>query len=194
MLVGLLGKFGSGKDSAAAVFVEHGWTRVGFADKLKAAAYAINPWIETGEYDSRDSIIYARLQDLIDDIGWDRAKVEYPEVRAFLQDLGVSMRNEVDESIWVNAALRNRAENLVISDVRFPNEWAAIQAGGGVLIRIERPGHNGDGHISETALDDFEPNYTLVNDGTLDDLKVGVEIIMAHILGNLSDDEIMELA
>lgn len=178
MIVGICGAMQAGKDSTVAVLTDYGFTRVAFADKLKNACYEINPWIERPKSTGPG---YVKLQHLVDSLGWEVAKSSFPEVRKFLQEVGVSMRICVDTEIWVNAALRNRAMNLAISDVRFPNEWAAVKAGGGVMIRVERPGYNGDGHISERALDDYEPDYTIVNNGTLADLRVGVETILDHM-------------
>lgn len=181
MIIGVCGAMQAGKDSTVATLVQHGFTRVSFADPLKELALHVNPWIRR----PKSTGGFVRLAHLVDSVGWDVAKQSFPEVRKFLQDLGLGARTHIDDSVWVQAALRNRARNIAFSDCRFPNEWAAVKAGNGVMIRVERPGYEGDGHISERALDEFEADFTLVNDGSLDDLANGVRAVLAHINGDL---------
>jgi hypothetical protein len=71
-------------------------------------------------------------------------------------------------------------ELLAFTDVRFPNEAELIESYGGILIRVIRPGlPTDDLHESETALDGYEVDHELVNDGTLDDLARGIRAIMS---------------
>lgn len=63
--------------------------------------------------------------------------------------------------------------NWIITDVRFPNEAQAIKDRGGIMIRIERPGvesHCGGQHPSETALDNYNFDYVIENEGSIDEL------------------------
>lgn len=82
-------------------------------------------------------------------------------VRALLQHHGTHVRRAEDPDYWVKAwqdavAIR-RAPFVLIDDVRFPNEYAAIKAAGGVVIRLEPfPGWvapPGNDHVSEHLLD-----------------------------------------
>lgn len=76
------------------------------------------------------------------------------------------------------------AEGVVISDVRFGNELAAIEKAGGVVWRITRPGAGLTGaaaaHVSETELTDdmFELKDIVVNDGTLVDLAAQIAFML----------------
>lgn len=136
MIVGFSGWSGCGKDTAGAVLVELGWTRRAFADPIKAVAT---------------------------DIGWRGNKD--PEGRELLQRLGVACREHLDPDVWIRPVLTDPPERLVITDVRFPNEAAAIKAAGGYVIRIERPGTLPvNGHLSETALDRWPFDLRVVND------------------------------
>jgi hypothetical protein len=59
---------------------------------------------------------------------------------------------------------------VVITDVRFANEAAAIRSWGGEIIRIDRPGVGPvNGHVSEAM--PFEPDEVIENDGTIEDLQ-----------------------
>jgi len=174
-VVGVSGYARSGKDSVARVFVSrHGFTRAAFADALKELACRTNPIVSP---DGR------RLASLVDEIGWDRAKTEVPEVRGILQRLGKGARDVLGEDIWVDTLFRQHAgaSRLVIPDVRFPNEAAAVRGRGGRVVRVVRPGVGpANGHISETALDDDEPDAVIVNDGSLEDLAGEVDKFMSE--------------
>lgn len=64
--------------------------------------------------------------------------------------------------------------NWIITDVRFPNELDAVKARGGITIRVIRgDGDTGD-HPSETALDNAHFDFTIDNNGTLNDLLLSV--------------------
>lgn len=86
-----------------------------------------------------------------------------------------------------NIQWREVYPNWIITDTRFPNELQAVKDKGGINIRVNRPKErelilrnahsiidtrksNNLEHISESALDNSEFNYTIENDGTLDEL------------------------
>lgn len=181
-IIGLSGYARSGKDEAAKVLVnEFGFTRVAFADKLREVLYALNPIVAPSKelYFTRSKAV-VNLQEVIDVYGWDNYKeTEYgAEIRRLLQRLGTEAgRQTLWDSIWVDAALTGHPEDarLVVTDCRFPNEAQAIKDRGGVMVRIKRHGPDGillgpatapDGtvHASETSLDDWSFDYTVMND------------------------------
>ncbi|MEU0245162.1 hypothetical protein ABZ192_12655 [Streptomyces sp. NPDC006235] len=195
--IGLIGKARSGKDSAAAHLVrKFAYTRLAFADPLKEYALNVNPWIK---YDC-PGFFYGetiRLADLIEHVGWERAKDEYPEVRRLLQSIGQAQR-EADADYWVNVMRRslNSAERwnmpVVVSDVRYLNEAEMLRARGFRLVRISRPSMviplTGTGkisaryltepaakHDSETELDDFAADLDIINGGSLEALYALIE-------------------
>ncbi len=164
MVLGLTGRKQSGKDTFASRLVRtHGFTRVAFADPLKRAALHLNPIIVDGQSVGMRT---QRLRQIVDRLGWERAKEEIPEVREILQRLGVAMR-EIDEDFWVRAAWKDveRATGpVVVTDCRFPNEALKIITSGSHLVRVVRPGlESDDTHESETALDNFPVSHTVVN-------------------------------
>ncbi len=177
-VVGVRGYAGSGKDSVAQVLVSrHGFERAAFADALKKLAYKADPIVSP---DGR------RLSGVIDEIGWDRAKTESPEVRKTLQRLGTAARDVLGEDVWVDALFRRHrgARCLVVPDVRLPNEMEAMRARGGRVVRVVRPGVGPvNGHISETALDGTEPDAVIENDGSLADLACKVDKFVSEVVG-----------
>ncbi|RPJ60925.1 MAG: hypothetical protein EHM24_26825 [Acidobacteria bacterium] len=162
-LVGVLGRARSGKDTYAQRLVDtYGYTRVAFADPLKAVAYATDPTVYA------DGAPH-RLAALVDTVGWEAAK-EHAEVRRLLQHLGTAMRDHVDPDIWLTKALRTArqtAGSVVITDVRFPNEAEAIKARCGTLVRIVREEPDPAAHLSERLLDDYPTDLTIYNTGDL---------------------------
>jgi len=171
-LVGIAGKKRSGKDTVAKALEPFGFQRIGFADELKQMALEINPFIEPLDYNTY------RLSEVVEDVGWERAKDILPEVRRFLQELGTSVRAR-DRSFWIRAAMMEidsalvALRGVVVPDVRFPNEVDAIRKAGGTVILVVRPGRpdDGDRHASETALDGIAFDYTIINDAGLDTLE-----------------------
>ena len=84
--------------------------------------------------------------------------------------------------------------NWIITDMRFPNEMEAIVKRGGLTIKVIREKlpikHSKTGkthllsreafteHPSETALDDAEFDYEIINDGSIEDLIAKVRQIL----------------
>jgi hypothetical protein len=167
MIIGLSGYAQAGKDSVANILVEnYGYQRVAFADPIRDLLYATNPMLKEGY----------RVQGLVDVYGWDRVKVDYPEARRLLQDLGVGARKTFGDMFWVQQALRqvNPEGNYVITDVRFPNEAKAIREYDNAQIwRIKRAGISAvNSHESESAMDGESVDQIFLNNGTLEDLQV----------------------
>lgn len=101
-------------------------------------------------------------------------------VRQFLQRLGTeAIRDNLHPNAWVNALLADyKGDNWIITDLRFPNEFAALKRKDALLIRVIRPGLEYADHISETALDSYVFDEEIVNDGTIDDLINKVKTMM----------------
>lgn len=177
MLVGVNGVAQSGKDSIAEHLIQwHGFKRVGFADALREFMYALNPIVEgPGLYGDW------RYQDVFDSLGYEGAK-KVPEVRELLQRLGTDAgRRVLGEDIWVDTAVKRLLPGVsyVFTDVRFPNEAAAVRDRGGQVWRVNRPGYGPvNGHPSETALDGYRFDAVIDNDGSLKDLADRVDVLL----------------
>jgi hypothetical protein len=183
-LIGISGKIGSGKDTFAEIIrllvaapymtnqtVEHylrnpnpyvtktDWVVKKFANKLKEIASILCgvPAYKFEDQEFKKTMMAPE---------WDMT------YREFLQKLGTdAMRNGLHTDTWVNATFANfnASSRWLITDVRFPNEAAAVLDKKGTLIRLERNSDTGD-HPSETALDDFDFPIVIKNTGTLSEL------------------------
>jgi hypothetical protein len=191
MIIGLTGKKRRGKDTVAAHLVaNHDFKRYGFADKVKAYLYAINPIIYQGDSDE------TRYQDLVDDMGIEAAK-EIPEIRALLQRTGTEAGRSIFwKDFWVDILFRQLEEDymayntglderrlqtskgIVISDVRFDNEAERIMQYGGHVIRVvsSREGLPApDDHASEKDIASHLISGTIHNNGSFEELYRSID-------------------
>lgn len=171
MLIGLAGYATVGKDAVAEILVrDRGFTRVAFADAVREAVYTLDPQVDG-----------FTLRELVDGIGWDKAKA-HTEVRRLLQAMGTELaRKTWRDDFWVALLMdRYTGQDWVVSDCRFINEVNAIQVMGGKVYRIERPGVGPiNDHVSETGLDSFTGfDDFILNHGTLEDLAVEVKRVV----------------
>jgi hypothetical protein len=177
LIVGIGHVARTGKDVAAnALSRDLGFQRRAFADKLKELALLADPLITTQVATANIAVGRGRMDWVVKGMGWDEAKAVYPEVRRFLQELGTGARQVFGEDFWVKQAVEGIGKaNVVFSDVRFHSEVDAVHALGGKLIRIDRPGRVAEGHISETALSNFDGwDAVIQNTGTVQDLETAV--------------------
>lgn len=91
--------------------------------------------------------------------------------REQLQTLGDTLRSHLGADVLERVVLDNLPDRCVITDVRLRSEAQAIVDRDGIVLRIERPGVGpANGHHSETELDDWPFDATVVNDGDIADL------------------------
>lgn len=141
MIIGFVGFIGSGKDTAADYLVNvHGFRRDSFANTLKDAVAAVFGWdrvlLEGRTKEARE------WREQVDPWWADRLNIPNLTPRWILQQWGTEVcRNGFHDDIWI-ASLENKmrktTDNIVISDVRFPNEIKAIHNAGGLVVRIKR--------------------------------------------------------
>lgn len=173
MLIGLTGKKQSGKDTFYKLLLadqELEVERVAFADPIREALYTLNPFVEYTE----GFFEGAFLIDLVDNLGWEKAK-QIPDVRRLMQRFGTEVgRQLLSEDVWVNLAdpkMRYHHSKIVcVTDCRFPEEIERIRKLGGVIVNVVRPEvlvNFNDSHESETH--ELPYDYQIVNDGTLED-------------------------
>lgn len=166
-VLGLTGRKGVGKDTAAEVLLDNGWARLSFADPLKdlcAATFDIKPAkfynpefkdviftqpiiLSSDHADNfmagLDTPIYGHAQaNLIYD-AFDGKILN--TARELLQFIGTDViRNCVSNTYWIDIAekkLQNwieRDTKVVFTDVRFPNERDLIKDYKGIVVKITR--------------------------------------------------------
>src|SRR5690625_4501378 len=190
--IALTGRMRSGKSTIADhLWLNHDFAKVSFASSLKQLA------------DRLFSHLYEPIYEDCPFSEGGRTVKEYRKPRALLQELGQKMR-EIDEDVWIKQAEQDvelaeawrSTAGVVIDDLRQPNEYEWARANGFIIIRVEasddlrleRAKQAGDSfneedlaHDTEQHVDKFDVDYTIVNDGDLDDLKRRVDEIMGEI-------------
>jgi len=209
MIIGVVGFIGSGKGTVADILVQkHNFTKLSFADTVKDATAAIFGWPRhLLEGETAESRAWREEKDE----WWSEKTGKHITPRNMLQLMGTEVgRDMIDPNIWVYS-LERRLElypNVVIADVRFPNEIKFIQSKGGFVIRVKR---GPDPEWYETAQSDnvkrFDPpvsqmsiyypsvhysewawigsimDYHLVNEGALSMLEADVTHMLKVFTG-----------
>lgn len=105
--------------------------------------------------------------------------------RQILIDMGTeAIRNHVYDKTWVDFLIQTRdpSKIIIVSDLRFPDEFDAIKDADGYCIKVERPDVLDSDDAADIALADCDDwDFTVINQGTmrqLNDQIVGIwEII-----------------
>jgi hypothetical protein len=180
MIVGMVGKAQSGKDTFAGVLVrEGGFIKVALADELK-----------------RDVANFVGLP-------LDQVEARKDHFRATLQEYGSRMRRERGADFWVGRATPavERAlasgKSVVVTDVRYENEAEWVRRLGGVFVRRVRARHAGAGeglaeHSSETELERIEPDYVCGCD-TIAGIENHARVLLRGLRGDATALEIASI-
>lgn len=175
MIIAITGKKRAGKTTAARFLVEsHGFREYAFAEPMKIALMVIFDWDHRHVYGDLKEELDPRwgisprqaLQHIGTEWGQFRLSEAFPE-----------FGHVTDRRLWVRrfGIIHDRATHCsrwVISDLRFPHELEELRRiDDTVVIKVVRPGFESiDTHASE-QIDEIEPDYTILNDGTIDQLR-----------------------
>lgn len=178
ILIGLTGPAGSGKDTVREILAKHGYYGMALADPIREMLKPLLLACGVG-------------------LNWmtDRALKEKPmpvlgvSYRHLAQTLGTEWGRALAPDLWLRVAEASMLEVsvstfgppcFVVSDLRFPNEAAWIRGHGGQVWRIDRPGVEPvREHTSETLMTTIEPDLTLMNNGSIDELHSTVAAALA---------------
>lgn len=162
-LIGITGRKGTGKDTAAKALIDEGYARISFATPLKLMLTALFKYID---------LVPLTIAEMVDGNLKEMPvpSLEGKTARWALQTLGTEWGREcIGKNLWTHIAMEKakQYEKVVITDVRFPNEATAIREAGGKVVKIERPTLVEDDHPSE-AIDKIHPDFIIMNTGTIE--------------------------
>jgi len=192
-VIGIVGRAFSGKDTVAAYLLEQlkrmepaaeEWQTVSFAAPMKRSIEAMLS-LPPGSTDDRE-----RRKEVVPAAGCTLARL--------MQLYAHAMRESVSRDLWVQLlfARYKPSSRWIITDVRYPNEAAAIRDRGGILVRIYRtspPAQSADVddgrdrlHPSEALSDTIHCDYTIENDHSLAELRDSVSGLCTALLADTS--------
>ena len=166
-VIGIHGQKGSGKDTAyeriemllrGDLIVE----RVAFADKLKEiAALTLNTSVAVLNELKNEPTAYISTGENFDELA-------QTTPRAFLQNLGGSVRAFLGDDTWVYAArpsiINSKADVVCVTDLRYYNEAAMIRHLGGVIWHVHGVEEREPEHSSEVPLPEDMVDLHIYND------------------------------
>lgn len=178
MIIGFAGPAGSGKDTAAWLLwsllrdqgkrFKYGERETSFATPMKETLAALFPELKEKFYNDKGHIV----------------QPYGISIRKIMQTFAAEWaRNIIDDNFWVDRHRQRWLDiNIIVGDVRFPNEAAYVRANG-VLVHVDRPVLRIDesGHASEQALDRLAEDHVVDNYGSIDDLKIRVAQLIRNV-------------
>ena len=197
-IIGLVGFIGSGKGTVGDILEQKGFIKDSFAKPLKDACAVMFGW--SRELLEGDTEMSRKWREEPDSYWSEKFGREFTP-REALQKMGTEAGRDVfHKDIWVISLLnRAKGKDVVVTDVRFQNEIEYIQDNGGIVIRVKR-GSDPDWfkhlekieletertkfmqheHIHKSEWDwvGCEFDYTIANNGTIQDLGKDVERVL----------------
>lgn len=192
----LTGSIGVGKSQVASFLLTQGFKEYAFASPLKQIAKALG---------FSDAEVYGtQEQKLAVNPFWGVSGREFLQTfgsevcRDFLPTVLPAMfPGKPPQTLWCRLAQKfvqetvaaDKTASIVFSDGRFPDEAYFVRSVGGVVVRIERPSltaatpastseHKVHTHQSEQGTSSIQPNYVIVNDGTLRQLEEAINTVL----------------
>jgi len=182
MIIGLIGKKQSGKDTFAQILIDHyGFRKRAFADPLKEACALL--------FQLHPDQLHDPVQKETVDPRWGKTP------REIMQIVGTDLfRNHYDQHFWLKlftywCHAQDSNVNIICTDIRFANEAQLIRSmkgGGGILIKITRPTvQYEDQHESEKIEGIMDTaDFEIINDSTLTAYQQKIQDLCSLLFGH----------
>ena len=171
ILIGVTGFAGSGKDTFSDELVlHHNFVKLEFARKIKE--------ILSDLYDVPIQSFYDRVLK-----NTSHMVLGGLTPREACQRIGTEgFRNMISRSTWVNYLIRHANEvigggsSVVVSDVRFPDEFARLKEMGAIMVGIERRDSESHRHESEVHVTELikQCDHVIANDKSLENYMIKI--------------------
>lgn len=179
-MIALTGPKGSGKDTVADIIQRqyahrsYQVQRIAFADPIKKVIqhiFDLNPH-SLDQYDlfKRSNLTYQLPGHL----------THVVEGRHVVREIGMLMREyDVNQftkyvSDQINSATHDKERISVVTDLRFENEYDMLRSINAKVVKIVRPDHYYDGHVTEQGFSDDDVDYVIHNTGSFINLQNSV--------------------
>ena len=190
MVIGVVGKARVGKNLFAEILAEEIFNSVRKRFILMAYAHELKNRVQR-DFDLSYEQLWGNEKEVPD-----KRYPKYKEgnnifwtPREIMQDYGEFYRS-IDCDFWIKELFRiideKEYNNVIITDVRHPNEADPVIMRGGLVIKITRENKDqvhGEKHISETAMDNYDKvDFHITNDGSIEDLRVTAQQVVKFII------------
>ena len=190
-IIGLCGNKRAGKDSFADYLMSKYKTiqKYSFAGPLKKACQIMfclsSEQIDGTLKETVDKRWGLSPRQIFQTFGTDLVRNEYPKLVPGTQV------EKIGSSFWVyrfqiwyeNWIKENPKKVLIITDIRFPDEFEVLKNMGGTIIKITRPSYSiNDNHISEKNISKINGDYHIINEGTLNEYQNKIEQLYLKII------------
>jgi pantothenate kinase-related protein Tda10 len=185
-IIALTGPKGSGKDTVASIIADLYKDRyqvktIAFADPIKSAIEHIFQ-LPTGS--NRLSYDKFKRSMLVYDLPG--ISTQSVSARHVVREIGMMMRQYDDTQFnrYVESQFAGVGDDglIVVTDLRFDNEYMMLKKWGAKFVKIIRPDYSYDGHITERGFDDYLIHKKIMNDGDLGYLRTRTAAAIDSIL------------
>ena len=201
ILIGLSGKARTGKDTFATMLAYEfkkqeaiEFVSMAFADEIKnelVRNFGLTEEQLNGNLKEKTDLRFVKESKVTycDDVG-SMGYVICWSPRELMQELGQFYR-KIEANHWVRILFEKideyKLDNVIVTDIRQPNELAAIKNIGGYHVRMERENRDvicNSNHETETALDssNIDIDFHIENNGTLEDLALAAKGVVKAIM------------
>ena len=186
MIIGLLGKKGSGKDTVADYLVsKYGFTKYAFADKIKDIIKILFNFTDEDLLPENKEKIRNEWnispRKALQLIGTEFGQEFIPKNMAEIMDNSTSSKE-----FWIKHFLiwykKNLDKNIVISDVRFEHECNILNSLDARIWKLVRDKHiyENDNHISESGIDNIKKiDKIIYNNLGIDEIHSCVDVLIS---------------
>jgi hypothetical protein len=184
MIIGIGHRKGMGKDTFAKMLLDELNGNLGddifyykesFADNVKEESYNMfcDYGLKSGEY-------YEQHRD--------EKEIVIPSLGKSPRDIYLlvgAFYRSIDPRYWLKQVAVHKGQELIIPDLRYPNEMERIKALGGMTIKVINPRVDVSHDEADDALDGYDFDCVVENNGTLVDLREQAKI-MVQCIANLN--------
>lgn len=160
MIIGFVGKKGSGKSTACAMVA---------GDLPDVARLNMKDALVNEIKESFPTL----LAEIGNNLGMStkelfETKPYPPYIRSLLQNYGTEVRRRDDTEYWINKwaslaeVMKASGFHIVVDDVRFLNEAEVVKRMGGIIVKLDREDlGDTDPHLSEMEMNQIKADYTI---------------------------------
>ena len=190
MIICCMGKARVGKDSLGVMLAEELFNLTGQRFVLMAYAHELKNRLQR-DFDLSYEQLWGNEKE-IEDKRYPKKTGGFWTPREMMQFFGTECMRAMDNEFWTKSLFRTIEEkefkNVIITDVRFPNEADPVVEQDGYVIKVNRENKDevhGETHASEISIDNYDKiDFTVENNSDLAALRETAKQISKILIEN----------